>query len=66
MHTSSITLRRVLSAHSLSKVVNYRCLMNISNLVNEKEHNMLLEKDILLTPLIIPQNDLRSKEVSDQ
>lgn len=40
--------------------------MNISNLVNEKQQNMLLEKHIPLTPLIIFQNDLHSKEVSDQ
>lgn len=67
MHTTSIMLRRIISAHSTSKIVNYHyyCLMNISNLVNETQHNMLLGKDIPLTPLIIPQNDLHSKEVSD-
>jgi len=56
MHTTSTMLRRAISAHSPSKIVSYHysCLMNISNFVNEKQHNMLLEKDITLMPLIIP------------
>lgn len=62
MHTTSVMLRRISSAHNPSNIVNYcySCLMNISELVNEKQHSMFLEKDTPLTPLIRPQNDLHS------
>lgn len=67
VHTTRIILMRVNSAHSPLKTLNcwFSCLKIISNVTDEKRHNMFLEKWIHLT-LLIPHNDIQSKGGSDR
>lgn len=67
VHTTRTVLMKVSSAHSLLKTVNclFSCLKTISNLADEKKHNVFWEKLTHLT-LLITHNALQSKEVSDR